>query len=80
MVCSSCNGGMAAVESSIEGDRDHSMVVAITIRATTAIAEIIARIMGSLHAIKQPTRSESLARNSGKTGTRSLPRRANAPH
>jgi hypothetical protein len=59
---------MAAAESSIEDDRDHSMVVATTIRTPTAIAEIIRRIMGSLHAIKSPAQSESLARNSGENG------------
>jgi hypothetical protein len=48
------------------------MVVATTIRTTTAITEIIGRIMGSLHAIKQPSQSESLARNSGKKGDWSL--------
>src|SRR5712664_3806042 len=49
---------MAAVASSIGADRDHSMVVATTIRTTTAITEIIGRIMGSLHAIKQPSQSQ----------------------
>jgi hypothetical protein len=33
----SCNGGLAAVDSSIEEDRDHNMVVTTTIRAATAI-------------------------------------------
>jgi len=80
MVWSSCNGGMAAAAvSSIEGDRDHSMVVATTSRATTAITEIIGRIMGGLHVIKSPARSEGLAKNSGKNGDSFVaPRRANA--
>src|SRR4030088_2212792 len=47
MVWSSCNDGMAALDNSIEGDRDHSMVAATTTRATTAIAETLRRIMGS---------------------------------
>jgi hypothetical protein len=39
---SPCNGGLAAVDSSIEEDRDRNMVVATTIRAATAI---VIRIM-----------------------------------
>src|SRR5882672_4670285 len=68
---------MAAAVSSIDGDCNHSTVVAAANRTTTAITEIIGRIMGSLHAIKQPGRSESFTKNSGKRGTvrRSAPRR-----
>jgi hypothetical protein len=48
MMWSSCNDGMAALDSSIDGDRDHSMVVATTIRATAAIAGMARRIIRSL--------------------------------
>jgi hypothetical protein len=72
---------MAAAVSSIEGDRDHSMVVATTIRTPTAIAEIIGRIMRSLHVVRPPAHSKSLARNSGENGDSFVvPSRANAPH
>jgi hypothetical protein len=43
-VWSSCNGGLAAADSSIEEDRDRNMVVTITIRAATAI---VIRIMAA---------------------------------
>jgi hypothetical protein len=46
MVWSSCNEGMAAAESATEGDRG-SMRAAATIRATTAIAEIVTRIIAT---------------------------------
>src|SRR5258708_19128596 len=42
IVWSSSNGGLAAVDSSIEEDRDRNMVVTTTIRAATAI---VIRIM-----------------------------------
>jgi hypothetical protein len=36
MACSSCKGGIAATDSSIEGDGDRSIKVATAIRATIA--------------------------------------------
>jgi hypothetical protein len=39
---------MAAADSTTEGDRGGNMVIATTIKATAAIAEIVRRIMGSL--------------------------------
>ena len=46
---SSCNDGMAATDSSIEEECDRGMVAASAIRATTANAKIIGRIMAGLH-------------------------------
>jgi hypothetical protein len=49
MVCSSCSGGIAAVDRAIEGGRERSKEVATRIRPTAATAEITTRIMERLH-------------------------------
>ena len=49
MAWSSCNDGMVAADSSIEEECDRGMVAETAIRATTANAKIIGRIMAGLH-------------------------------
>ena len=49
MAWSSYNDGMAAADSSIEEECDRGMVAETAIRATTANAKIIGRIMAGLH-------------------------------
>jgi hypothetical protein len=53
---------MAAADSTTEGDRGGNMVIATTIKATAAIAEIVRRIMGSLRFPSHKSAGGSAAR------------------